>query len=189
LQIWADLGGRYVFASNNGRAAAPEILPLLPDSIVLLGRVSEDDYEILSRENIRDRAKMSHLLVQQVGESVAYRGLYMFSYHSHMMSQKELTPVLRELAQKLRRTPEVWSTTAGQVAEWWRARAAVHIVTAADGRSATFTNTGPHEFVGGELVLDAPDGSRRVVRLPPIPSGGSGQVDAAGRVSLHVPAA
>ena len=27
----ADLGGRYVFASNNGRAAGPEILPLLPE--------------------------------------------------------------------------------------------------------------------------------------------------------------
>jgi peptidoglycan/xylan/chitin deacetylase (PgdA/CDA1 family) len=89
LQIWADLGGRYVFASNNGRAAGPEILPLLPDSLILLGRVSEDDYEILDRSSIRDRAQMSHLLLSQVGESIAYRGLYMFSYHSHMMSQKE----------------------------------------------------------------------------------------------------
>jgi peptidoglycan/xylan/chitin deacetylase (PgdA/CDA1 family) len=184
LQIWADLGGRYVFASNNGRAAGPEILPLLPDSIVLLGRVSEDDYEILSRENIRDRAKMSHLLVQQVGESVAYRGLYMFSYHSHMMSQRDLTPVLQELAHKLLRTPEVWSTTAGQVAEWWRARAAVRIVTADDGQSATLTNTGPREFVGGHLVIDAPDGGRRFVRLPPIASGGSAQVDRAGKVTM-----
>jgi peptidoglycan/xylan/chitin deacetylase (PgdA/CDA1 family) len=188
LQIWADLGGRYVFASNNGRAAAPEILPLLPDSLVLLGRVSEDDYEILSRENIRDRSKMSHLLVQQVGESVAYRGLYMFSYHSHMMSQKELTPVLRELADKLRRTPEVWSTTAGEVAEWWRARAAVKIVTADDGQSATLTNTGPHDLAGGELVLDAPDGSRRFVKLPVLQAGAEVKVDRAGKVTSPAPA-
>jgi peptidoglycan/xylan/chitin deacetylase (PgdA/CDA1 family) len=189
LQIWADLGGRYVFASNNGRAAGPEILPLLPDSIVLLGRVSEDDYEILSRENIRDRAKMSHLLVQQVGESVAYRGLYMFSYHSHMMSQKELTPVLQELAQKLLRTPEVWAATAGQVAEWWRGRAAVHMVTADDGRTATLTNTGPREFTGGVLVLDAPDGGRRFVRLPALAPGGTALVGNDGRVSVRAPAA
>jgi peptidoglycan/xylan/chitin deacetylase (PgdA/CDA1 family) len=188
LQIWADLGGRYVFASNNGRAAAPEILPLLPDSIVLLGRVSEDDYEILSRENIRDRAKMSHLLVQQVGESVAYRGLYMFSYHSHMMSQKELTPVLQELAEKLRRTPEVWSTTAGEVAEWWRARASVAIRTADDGQSARLTNTGPREFSGGVLLLDGPDGSRRSIRLPPLASGAAFQVDRTGRVAALTPA-
>jgi peptidoglycan/xylan/chitin deacetylase (PgdA/CDA1 family) len=184
LQIWSDLGGRYVFASNNGRAAGPEILPLLPDSLVLLGRVSEDDYEMLDRSSLRDRAKMSHLLVEQVGESIAYRGLYMFSYHSHMMSQKQLTPVLQELASKLARTPEVWTTTAGQVAEWWRARAAIRLVTAPDGRSATLTNTGPHEFAKGILVLDAPSGSRQFVPLPAIPSGGTVKVNEGGKVEL-----
>jgi peptidoglycan-N-acetylglucosamine deacetylase len=184
LQIWADLGGRYVFASNNGRAAGPEILPLLPDSLILLGRVSEDDYEILDRSNIRDRAQMSHLLISQVGESIAYRGLYMFSYHSHMMSQKELTPVLQELASKLRRTPEIWTATAGEVAEWWRGRAAVHIVTAEDGRSATLTNTGPHEFIGGRLILDAPNGGRQFIMLPTLAPGATARVDAAGTVTI-----
>jgi peptidoglycan/xylan/chitin deacetylase (PgdA/CDA1 family) len=184
LQIWADLGGRYVFASNNGRAAGPEILPLLPDSLVLLGRVSEDDYEMLDRSSIRDRAKMSHLLVEQVGESIAYRGLYMFSYHSHMMSQKQLTPVLQELASKLARTPEVWTTTAGQVAEWWRGRAAIQLVTAPDGRSATLTNTGKHEFAKGILVMDAPNGSRMFVRLPAIAVGRTVRVNEAGSVEL-----
>jgi peptidoglycan/xylan/chitin deacetylase (PgdA/CDA1 family) len=182
LQIWSDLGGRYVFASNNGRAAGPEILPLLPDSLVLLGRVSEDDYEMLDRSSLRDRAKMSHLLVEQVGESIAYRGLYMFSYHSHMMSQKQLTPVLQELASKLARTPEVWTTTAGQVAEWWRARAAIQLVTAPDGRSATLTNTGPREFAKGILVMDAPSGTRVFVKLPAIAPGATVKVDADGKV-------
>lgn len=185
LQIWADLGGRYVFASNNGRAAGPEILPLLPDSLVLLGRVSEDDYEILSRSNIRDRSQMSRLLVSQVGESIAYRGLYMFSYHSHMMSQKELTPVLQELASKLQRTPEVWKATAGEVAEWWRGRAAVTVVTAPDGKSALLTNSGPREFAGGVLVVDKRGGARQYVRLPVIPSGAVARVDGAGGVSVH----
>jgi hypothetical protein len=189
LQIWADLGGRYVFASNNGRAAGPEIIPLLPDSIILLGRVSEDDYEMLDRSKIRDRAEMSHLLVSQVGESIAYRGLYMFSYHSHMMSQKELTPVLQELASKLRRTPEIWTATAGEVADWWRGRAAVHLVTALDGRSATLTNTGPHEFIGGRLVIDAPNGARQYVVLPTLAQGAIARVDAAGHVTVSTPPA
>jgi peptidoglycan/xylan/chitin deacetylase (PgdA/CDA1 family) len=184
LQIWADLGGRYVFASNNGRAAGPEILPLLPDSLVLLGRVSEDDYEILSRSNIRDRSQMSRLLVSQVGESIAYRGLYMFSYHSHMMSQKELTPVLQELASKLQRTPEVWKATAGEVAEWWRERAAMKVVTAPDGRSAILTNDGSREFIGGVLVVDERGGARRFVRLPVIPPGATALVDGAGGVTV-----
>ena len=187
LQIWADLGGRYVFASNNGRAAGPEILPLLPDSLVLLGRVSEDDYEILDRSHIRDRAQMSHLLISQVGESIAYRGLYMFSYHSHMMSQKTLTPVLQELASKLRRTPEIWTATAGQVAEWWRRRSAVHVVTSLDGRSAQLTNTGPTEFLGGMLLVDAPGGARRTVALPTLAPGASVRIDGNGAITTVVP--
>ncbi len=187
LQIWADLGGRYVFASNTGRTAGPEILPLLPDSLVLLGRVSEDDYDILSRSNIRDRSRMSHLLVTQVGESIAYRGLYMFSYHSHMMSQKELTPVLKELASKLQRTPEVWKATAGQVSEWWRDRAAVKIVTAPDGQSALLTNGGRRDFTGGVLVVDRPGGARQFVRLPPVPPGATARVNSAGRVTVTEP--
>ena len=189
LQIWADLGGRYVFASNNGRAAGPEIIPMLPDSLILLGRVSEDDYEILDRSRIRDRAEMSHLLVSQVGESIAYRGLYMFSYHSHMMSQKELTPVLQELASKLRRTPEIWTATAGEVAEWWRGRAAVHLETSLDGRTATLTNTGPHEFSGGRLVIDAPDGSRQFIVVPTLAAGAVAHVDALGRIQVTLPSA
>jgi peptidoglycan/xylan/chitin deacetylase (PgdA/CDA1 family) len=187
LQIWADLGGTYVFASNNGRAAGPEILPLLPDSLILLGRVSEDDYEILDRSAIRDRAKMSHLLVAQVGESIAYRGLYMFSYHSHMMSQKQLTPVLQELASKLQRTPEVWTATAGDVAEWWRGRAAVRLVSAPDGRSADLTNEGQKEFTRGTLVIDAPNGHRQFVRLPAIAPGATAHVDQAGKVTMSPP--
>jgi hypothetical protein len=162
---------------------------VLPDSILLLGRVSEDDYEMLDRSKIRDRAEMSHLLVSQVGESIAYRGLYMFSYHSHMMSQKELTPVLQELASKLRRTPEIWTATAGEVADWWRGRAAVHLVTALDGRSATLTNTGPHEFIGGRLVIDAPNGARQYVVLPTLAQGAIARVDAAGHVTVSTPPA
>lgn len=187
LQVWADLGGRYVFASNNGRAAGPEIIPLLPDSLVLLGRVSEDDFEMLSRSNMHDRAKMSHLLVEQVGENLAYRGLFMFSYHSHMMAQKELTPVLQELAGKLQRTPEVWTATAGDVAEWWRGRAAMRVETAPDGRSATLTNEGPRTFVGGVLIMDAPNGVRQSLRLPMIAARAAAHVDERGQVTITNP--
>jgi peptidoglycan/xylan/chitin deacetylase (PgdA/CDA1 family) len=183
LQAWADLGGQYVFASNNGRAAGPEIVPLLPDSLVLLGRVSEDDFEILSRSNIRDRQEMSRLLVNQIGESIAYRGLYMFSYHSHMFSQKPLTPVLTELASKLKATPEIWVTTAGQVADWWRTRAGVQLREAPDGRSVTLTNRGRKPFGGGVMIVDAPDGSRRHVQLPELAPGQSIVVDHAGAVT------
>ena len=95
--------------------------------------------------------------------------------------------MLQELASKLRRTPEVWTATAGQVAEWWRGRAAVHLATAPDGHSVTLVNTGPHEFVGGRLIIDAPDGRRQFVVLPVLPSGASARVDDRGQVTLAAP--
>jgi peptidoglycan/xylan/chitin deacetylase (PgdA/CDA1 family) len=171
LQSWADLGGTYVFANNDLRSAAPELIPILPDSLVLLGRVSEDDFEILSRDSIRNRADMSKLIVSQVGESIAYRGLYMFSYHSHMFSQKQLLPVLRALAEKLRDTPEVWTTTAGEVASWWRTRAHVDVIPSVDGRSVTLRNRGTATLDGGILIIDLPRGKRQSVTLPAIPAG------------------
>jgi peptidoglycan/xylan/chitin deacetylase (PgdA/CDA1 family) len=183
LQAWADLGGKYVFANNDLRSAAPEMIPLLPDSLVLLGRVSEDDFEILSRDSIRNRTDMSKLLVSQVGESIAYRGLYMFSYHSHLFSQKQLIPVLETLAEKLKDTPEVWTTTAGEVASWWRTRFHVTLSPSLDGKTVTVTNTGTTTFTGGVLIIDEARGARRTVDLPPLPGGASVVVDQSGAVA------
>jgi peptidoglycan/xylan/chitin deacetylase (PgdA/CDA1 family) len=183
LQAWADLGGTYVFANNDLRAAAPEIIPMLPDSLVLLGRVSEDDFEILSRDSIRNRTDMARLLMSQVEESIAYRGLYMFSYHSHMFSQKKLLPVLQALAEKLKTTPDIWTTTAGEVASWWRARSRVELAPSADGQSMSLTNRGPSPFAGGTLIVDRPNGDRRTVRLPTIQPGSTVRVDSEGKIS------
>lgn len=185
LQDWADLGGTYVFVNNNMRSAGPEIIPVLPDSLVMLGRISEDDFELLERDKLRDRKKMSERIVSQVSESVAYRGLYMFSYHSHMFSQKELVPVLQSLAEKLKKTPEVWTTTAGQVAEWWRSRSYVVIKYGADGRTVTLTNRGPRPFAEGQLIVDGVNGERSIVPLPVIQPGASVRADASGRITAE----
>lgn len=188
LQVWADLGGDYVFANNNMRSAAPEVIPLLPDSLILLGRVSEDDYELLNRDRLRDREVMTRRIVSQIGESIAYRGLYMFSYHSHMFAQKELLPVLTSLAERLKETPEVWTTTAGEVASWWRARAALHVVPSADGQRSTVTNTGRNAVDRARIIIHAPSGAMRIVRLPAMVPGAAVVVGADGSIMAAPPA-
>jgi hypothetical protein len=186
LQDWADLGGTYVFVNNNMRSAGPEIIPVLPDSLVMLGRISEDDFEILNRDKMRDRRKMSERIVAQVGESVAYRGLYMFSYHSHMFSQRDLVPVLQALAEKLKRSPEVWTATAGQVAQWWRERSYVDVVTDRDGRGVTLTNRGTRPFSQGVLLIEAPSGQRRSVKLPVIQPETSVRINADAEITAPI---
>ena len=183
LQSWADLGGRYVVAGTNGRAAGPEILPLLPDSLVLLERGPDDGDAIPDRSDLRDRDAISQRLLAHVEESIAYRGLHLFSFHANMLAQQHSAQVLQELAAMLRRTPEIWTATAGEVAEWWRGRAAIALTPAPDGRSVTLVNHGPHEFTGGRLVIDAPAGARQFVRLPAIPPHATLHVDAQGHVA------
>jgi hypothetical protein len=166
LRAWARLGGTYVFAANNSRAAAPEIVPLGRDTLVLLARVSDDDFEVLERSRVRDRGEMSRHMLRQVDEVMAYRGVYMFSYHSHMFSRQDLLPVLGALVTTLKSTPNVWVARAGDVAAWWRARAAVHAVPSADGRTVQVTNTARSPFDGGVLLVDLPTGEQKRLALP-----------------------
>ncbi|MDP9349489.1 MAG: polysaccharide deacetylase family protein [Gemmatimonadota bacterium] len=173
LRIWAELGGEYVFASNNNRSAGPEIVPYGPDSLVLLPRVVDDDFEVLNRSKERNRGAMTWRLLEQVEDVVAFRGVYMFSYHSHMFSQPDLLPVVRAFAKGLKEVPGIWITQAGEVARWWRARAAVRVDPAADGSSVELTSTGTGIFEGGVLLVDLPSGQQRRLSVPPLAPGAS----------------
>jgi peptidoglycan/xylan/chitin deacetylase (PgdA/CDA1 family) len=180
LQHWADLGGDYVFASNDLRTAAPELVPLRGDSLILLARVSEDDFQLLQHDALRDRALMVRRLVEQVDQVIAYRGLYMFSYHSHILAQKELLPVLGALAHKLQQSPEVWTTTAGEVARWWRARAALQLEQLPDRVRITNQSDAPVSRV--VLIIDLPSGERIQVSLPELQAGAAIVVSEAGDI-------
>jgi peptidoglycan/xylan/chitin deacetylase (PgdA/CDA1 family) len=171
LRGWARAGGEYVFASNDGRAAAPEIVPLGRDTIVLLARSADDDFEVLERADVRDRGVMTREMMRQVDDVAAWRGLYIFSYHSHMFARDDLLPVVDALAKRLKADDGVWLARAGDVARWWRARDAVRVEPAADGASVTATNTGRTPFRGGVLLVDLPSGTQRRVALPDLAPG------------------
>jgi hypothetical protein len=186
LKIWADLGGDYVFGANNMRVAAPEIVPLEPDSLILLARVSEDDFEILDRDKMRDAGKISRLIIEQADEVLALRGLYMFSFHSHMFAQKDLVPIVRALADKLSNTPDMWVATAGDVAKWWRARSYLHFAPRADG--ATVLHNNGHEPVEDMmLIIYKLDGTKVRIPVDVLQAGDSLVVDA-GRAGRFGPA-
>jgi len=171
LRAWASVGGDYVFAANNVRAAGPELVPLGRDTLVLLARVVDDDFAVLERAGVRDRGTMSRNLLRELDEVIAERGLYMFSYHSHLFARPDLRPVLRSLAEALRATPQVWVAQAGDVATWWRARAAVRLTPSADGRSVAVMNGGRAAFTGGVLVVDLPSGDQKRLTLPSLAPG------------------
>jgi peptidoglycan/xylan/chitin deacetylase (PgdA/CDA1 family) len=176
LRAWAGVGGSYVFAANNARAAAPELVPLGRDTLVLLARVVADDYQVLERSGVRDRAVMSREVLRDLDEVIAEHGLYMFSYHSHMFARPELRPVLLSLAEALHATPGIWVAPAGDVARWWRARAGLRLDPSPDGAAVRVTNTGLTSVAHAVVLVDLPSGSQRRLALPTLQPGESVQL-------------
>jgi peptidoglycan/xylan/chitin deacetylase (PgdA/CDA1 family) len=136
LAAWLEAGGTYVFGANNSRAAAPELLRINGDTIVLLGRANVDDFDAAS---LASRGSLDEIVKEYLGEYQKVRalgGLYLLSYHSQLLARPELVPALARIARRMRADTAVWLTTASDVVEWWRARAAVTVsATRLDART------------------------------------------------------
>ena len=125
LSAWLEAGGTYVFGANNSRAAAPELLEIDGDTIVLLGRANVDDFDAAS---LASRGSLDEVVKEYLGEYQKIRalgGVYLLSYHSQLLARPELVPALARIARRIRADTAVWLTTANDVVDWWRARAAV----------------------------------------------------------------
>ena len=189
MAAWLAAGGSYMFGANNARVAAPELLAIDGDTIVLLGRVNADDFVMTGPDAPRDRASLAATFLGEFANVRALGGLYILSYHSQLLSRPEHVPVLARVVRGMAVDSSVWVATAGDVADWWRRRAAlVARVTAERGGMlrVTVRNTGPlllhdavarivlppgRQAVGADaMLLDAPAGIARVA-LPPLPAG------------------
>lgn len=173
LKAWQAAGGDYVFAANNVRTAAPELIPIGDDSMVVLARVFDDDYHFLDVEDVRDRSRLVAHFVTDLNDIAQLRGLYMFSTHSHILGRPDLLSALTAFAETVRNDSTVWVATASQVANWWRARSHVRVQPAPDGTTVQVTNDGSEVFPSGVLVVELPDGERQRVALDPIRTGGT----------------
>jgi peptidoglycan/xylan/chitin deacetylase (PgdA/CDA1 family) len=125
LAAWLEAGGNYVFGANNSRAAAPELLEVSGDTIVLLGRANVDDFDAAS---LASRGSLDEIVKEYLSEYQKVRalgGLYLLSYHSQLLARPELVPALARIARRIHADTAVWLTTASEVVDWWRARAAV----------------------------------------------------------------
>ena len=125
LAAWLEAGGTYVFGANNSRVAAPELLEVNGDTIVLLGRANVDDFDAVS---LAARGSLDEIVKEYLAEYQKIRalgGVYLLSYHSQLLARPELVPALARIARRIHADTAVWLTTASDVVDWWRARAAV----------------------------------------------------------------
>ena len=163
LSAWLEAGGTYVFGANNSRAAAPELLEVGGDTVVLLGRANVDDFDAAS---LASRGSLDEIVREYLAEYQKVRalgGLYLLSYHSQLLARPELVPALARIARRIRADTAVWLTTASEVVDWWRARAAVRVAatrTGAHTLEVTVHNTGAETVRGLVARVTLGDGER-----------------------------
>jgi peptidoglycan/xylan/chitin deacetylase (PgdA/CDA1 family) len=187
MAAWLAAGGRYLFGVNDARAAAPELLRIGQDTLVLVGRISGDDFAMAGFGKDGETHFMTTLFLNELSQMRALGGLYLFSYHSQLLARPELVPVLARVARQVAADSSIWAATTGEVAGWWRERAALRIETRARPPNAVEVivrnrHARPVSRAVAQVVL--PD-SRRVISaavpflrsaqglrliLPPIPA-------------------
>jgi peptidoglycan/xylan/chitin deacetylase (PgdA/CDA1 family) len=172
MSEWLAAKGNYLFGANDSRSAAPELLRVGRDTLVLVARVGGDDFAATARHIVDVRALAATFLVEY--ERVrALGGHYVLSYHSQVLATPALVPSLATVARRLAADSAVWVAPVGEVAAWWRDRA--HLETRATivggAVKVSVRNGGNHVVRGAVVRLTIPD-SKRVVHLavPPLPA-------------------
>ena len=173
LDAWLRAGGRYVFATLNGRAASPEIMVMGTRPLVMLGRVTNDDFIEVGRRGSTSVDSLAARFIAGFDKVHALGGLYMLSYHSQMLARPELVPALARVARHVAADSTTWVTTAAGIADWWLGRSLLSIQARRVGRARLrldVRNDGPSAIrgavariaIGGDTALTA-DASVRVL--------------------------
>jgi peptidoglycan/xylan/chitin deacetylase (PgdA/CDA1 family) len=127
LAEWIRAGGSYVFGANNSRVAAPELLRIGTDTLLLLARATDDDVIAVHSVASDPVRELTERYLADFARIRALGGLYLLSYHSQLLARPELVPALAKLARAIAGEGNVWRATAGEVATWWRARANLRV--------------------------------------------------------------
>ena len=161
LESWLETGGRYVFATLNGRAASPEILTVGARPLVVLGRVTNDDFIEVGRRGDTSVDSLASRFIAAFDKVHALGGLYLLSYHSQMLARPELVPALARVARYVASDSTTWVTTAGAVADWWLGRSMVNIHARRAGRTRLILdvrNAGTSPMQGVVTRIALPEG-------------------------------
>jgi peptidoglycan/xylan/chitin deacetylase (PgdA/CDA1 family) len=132
LFAWMRAGGTYMFGANNSRVAAPELLPIGSDTLVLLARVTDDDLIAVHSMGPDPVRALTRRYLADFARVRALGGLYLLSYHSQLLARPELVPALANVARAVAADERTWRTTTGEVAAWWRAKADLRVTARRD---------------------------------------------------------
>jgi peptidoglycan/xylan/chitin deacetylase (PgdA/CDA1 family) len=176
MTAWAANGGRYVFGANDSRTAAPEILAVGEDTVVLIGRIASDDIAAVTAGH--DARVAAKLFANEYQRLRALGGMYVLSYHSQLLARPDLVPALARTARLIAADTAVWLTTVGDIAEWWRERAQLEATVRMreSGFDVVVRNRGERLVRGAVVRVELPTSNARAIEhastaLLPAPPG------------------
>src|SRR5688572_1255898 len=188
MAAWLAAGGSYMMGVNDRRAAAPELLQVGEDTMLLLSRVADDDVALTAPGRLPDARIAETQFMRDLQQVRALGGLYLFSYHSQLLARPELVGVVARVARAAAADTSIWIATTGDIAVWWRARDRVRIETRSKPNALeVLVHNRGDDLVTGSVArvtladarrvlavnaprLTAPTGTLRLV-VPPLPAG------------------
>jgi peptidoglycan/xylan/chitin deacetylase (PgdA/CDA1 family) len=146
LQAWRSEGGQYVVGVGNGRTGSPELHDTEAGPIVVLPRVTKDDYNILVQDRVLGQDAVVREFNQGLTKIQILGGLSILTTHSQLAGQSRHMGAIRRVLEGIRADENAWVATAGEVAEWTLAR-----------RSATVAINSWDPDHQLEIQVEAPD--------------------------------
>ena len=157
MAAWLDAGGTYVLGANDSRCAAPELLAVQRqgkrDTLLLVPRVFADDIAAAGTESKRPPSAVRAELHDGFVKARAVGGLFVLSYHSHLLARAEYVPTLASLAREIAADSSIWLATAAEVAEWWLGRASLDVRVARRGNQVEATVVNPASRVVENAII------------------------------------
>jgi peptidoglycan/xylan/chitin deacetylase (PgdA/CDA1 family) len=182
MAAWLAAGGQYLLGANDSRCAAPELLRIRNDTLVLVPRVFADDFAAAGPEYRRAPHLVTAIMRKDMHRAREVNGLYVLSYHSQLLSRPAYVSVLATLARELAAEQRVWVATADEVAEWWQRRALIQaevVGRTTDHLELRIRNQGDRRMDSVVVSVTLPNGRRAR------PAAGVLSADGVARVTLR----
>lgn len=125
LEAWARAGGSYVLASNEARAASPEVHETEHGPVVLVPRLVKDDYTVIVRDVTLRSQRLADALVAGTRKIRAIGGLAVVAGHTQIIESGPRLEAVRTVADSVRGQGGWWTAEAREVADWWLDRSRV----------------------------------------------------------------
>lgn len=169
MSAWLAAKGDYLFGANDSRSAAPELIRIEDDTLVLVGHVGSDDFAAVARRT-RGSDRIAANVLGDFERIRALGGHYVLSSRSHVMARPELVRALATVARRLAADTDVWVAPVGDVAEWWRARARMTVrARIAGARMQVSVRNPTDQTISGAVVrVVLPDARRAIHADAPV---------------------